>query len=94
MATEASQAEAHANDEEQPRLLVIYGAAFLQGLFGLVAMAANAEHGASLGRAFFLTTGAMMIVGAVGIGMRERWGWTIAAVFDVLYVAVVLGAVV
>lgn len=89
MATEAQEAETHETGES--RVLVKNGVTFLQAMFGVVAMVAYPEHGASLGRGFFLTTGAMMIVGALGIGMRERWGWTIAAVFDVLYVAVVAG---
>jgi hypothetical protein len=56
-------------------------------------MFAPTEAGAALGRRFSLTAGAMMIVGAVGIGSRQRWGWTIAAVFDVVYLVAATGVV-
>lgn len=76
---------------EQPRPLVVYGAALMQGLFGLVGMTSLPEGGQFLGPAFFLIAGAMMIVGALGIAWRERWGWAIAGVFDVLYVLAAFG---
>ncbi|PSG96295.1 hypothetical protein BRD56_11425 [Thermoplasmatales archaeon SW_10_69_26] len=82
-----------AEESDEPRLLVTNLFAFLQGLVGLVAMFAPTEAGAALGRGFSLTAGAMMIVGAVGIRSRQRWGWTIGAVFDVVYLVAATGVV-